>query len=485
MKELPDLTALSHSEKDALIHTLWDMVHELRREVVELKAEMSKLQSEVTDLRGQLAKNSRNSSKPPGSDGYAKPPPKSLRKPSGRSAGGQPGHKGSTLERSEHPDETVIHPLPQTCDACGMELDQVIVETLAEGRQVFDLPPMDSVVTEHRVVQGGCTCGKVHRSTFPEGVVGSTQYGPRVKAFAVDLTQNHMVSADRAAEIIQNLYGLRISPATVLRMVDEAQERLSPTVEKISQAICGAPVAHADETGMRVAGKLHWMHTLATPIMTWLGVHAKRGHEAIEAFALIPVLLGTLIHDGLAAYRQYTCQHGLCNAHHLRELTFIAEQSLQAWAQRMIDLLCQANDEVIAAQGKPLPQPHIDTIRVAYLAILTEGETLNPPVPRSGQRGRTQQSFATNLLRRLRLYADDVLRFTVDPHVPFTNNLAEQAIRMCKVKQKVSGCFRTVPGAEAFCTIRSYVATLKKQGINPYHALVSTFQGNVPQPRFA
>jgi len=299
------------------------------------------------------------------------------------------------------------------------------------------------------------------------------------------MTQNQMVSVDRTAEIIQNLYGLQISAATILRMINEAQERLLPTVERIGQAICAAPVAHADETGMRVAGKLHWMHTLATPIMTWLGVHANRGHEAIEAFALIPAMLGTLIHDGLVAYRQYTCLHGLCNAHHLRELTFIVEQSQQDWAQRMIDLLCRANDETMAAQGQALPKRRIKAIRSAYLALLTNGEALNPPVQRSGRRGRTKQSFATNLLGRLRLYADDVLRFTVDPHVPFTNNLAEQAIRMCKVKQKVSGCFRTFPGAQAFCIVRSYVATLKKQSINPYHALVSTFQGNVPQPRFA
>lgn len=474
VNNIPDLTQLSHADKDALIRQLWPLPFEL-----------AKLVARVSELETRLAKNSRNSSKPPSTEGLSKPAPKSSREVSGLKPGGQPGHIGTTLKCTATPTEVIIHALPQTCDGCGAALDQVALITLKERRQIFDILPPTHSVTEHRIAQGSCTCGQVHRGEFPAGVVGPVQYGANIKALVVDLTQHQMMAIDRTACLISDLYHLPLSTGTLMNMINEAADVLAPTVERIASGITQAAAAGADETGIRVAGKLHWLHTLATATSTWMGVHARRGREAIEEFNYIPVFKGILGHDGWKPYRHYTqCAHSLCNAHHVRELRAIDESSRDTWSQQMIDLLYRANDEVNAAPQRRLAQLRIDALRAEYRSILWAGETLNPALPSSGQRGRTRQSDATNLLLRLRDYEDDVLRFTFDPNAPFTNNIAEQAIRMCKVKQKVSGCFRTFDGAVAFCTIRSYLATLHKQKFNLYDSLVRALQGNVPQPSF-
>jgi transposase len=407
MEPIPDLDKLSVAEKDALIRELWP----LRTLARELSEQLTALQAKVTELEARLALNSRNSSKPPSSDGLNKPKPKSLRQRGERPTGGQKEHAGHTLEKVAEPDQVVEHAPPSFCPACQAPLP---AGTVIEARQVFDLPALVFEVTEHRVLAAHCTCGKLCRGEFPAGVTAPVQYGP-------------------------------------------------------------AELAHADETGLRIAGSLHWMHVLATELMTWVGCHAKRGRAAFDAFAILPNFQGTLIHDGWKPYRELPCRHGLCNAHHLRELTYVYEELGQAWAGGLIELL-QAANQAVKQQGGPLPAAQLAVWRAQYEDILCEGETLNPVLPKSGKRGRTRQSKATNLLLRLRSYADDVWRFATDHNVPFTNNLAEQAVRMPKVKQKISGGFRTQNGAETFCTIRSYMATLHKQGHNLFHALTQTFQ---------
>jgi transposase len=474
MNSLPDLDRLSIAEKDALIRAQFAQIQVLTAEVAALRAK-------VAELEGHLALNSRNSSKPPSAEGYGKPKPKSLRRSGKDPRGGQQGHEGHTLKRAESPDHIVLHAPPATCDACGLPLPEARV---AETRQVFDLPPMHYEVTEHRVLEARCACGKWHRGEFPEGVNAPVQYRPRLKAGVVHLTQHHMLPAQRTAELMGDLFDLPLSDATVLAAVEEACERLEPTVRAIGQAISAAPIAHADETGMRVAGKLHWLHVLATTGLTWMGIHPKRGKKAFDAFGLLRAFVGTLVHDGWKPYRDLACRHALCNAHHLRELTYVFEQMGQSWANRLIEMLIAACQEVTAAGGS-LAADRIAHFRSLYREILAEGEAANPRAPPSGKRGRTRQSKAVNLLHRLRTYTDDVLRFMTDPGVPFTNNLAEQAVRMPKVKQKVSGCFRTLRGAQSFCIVRSYLDTLRKQGANLFHALTQTFQGHVPQPRLA
>ncbi len=392
----------------------------------------------------------------------------------------QPGHTGHTLKRVAQPDRIETHAPASHCDACHHPLGMAVV---VETRQVFDLPPLRGEVTEHQVLEAPCTCGKVHRGAFPAGVSAPVQYGPRQsRRRAVDSPPH--VSGGAHCELMGDLFGLSMSDATVLAIQAEAQVLLAPTVAAMGEALTAAvTVAHADETGMRVAGKLHWLHVLVTPLLNWLGAHPKRGKPAFDAFWLLIAFAGTLIHDGWKPYRELACQHGLCNAHHRRELTYVFEQRGQAWTKCLFDLLCAAC-HVVTAVGAPLPAARIASYRAHFDQILTTGEAAHPRAPPSGKRGRTQQSKALNLIDRLRRYADDVWRFMTDPGVPFTNNRGEQAIRMPKVKQKVSGGFRTPGGLDTFCIPRSSLATLHKQGANLFHALTLTFQGSPPQPRF-
>jgi len=470
MKTLPNLSKLSHEQKDELIISLWPLL----KQVEELTAR-------VAELEGRLALNSKNSSKPPASDGL-KPKPKSLRKKDGLLSGGQKGHPGSTLRQIEQVDKVITHDVPTYCDACQSKLSGQVI---AEKRQIFDLPKVAVEVTEHQVMQVRCTCGKVHRGTFPSHVTATVQYGAVAQAAMVYLNQHHMVPVQRTASFMADLFGMPLSQAIVVKACEQAKVLLTPIVAAIGQAVQTAAIAHADETGIRVNKALHWLHTLTTESLTWLACHAKRGNEAFSALGILPIFKGTLIHDGFGSYRGLGCKHGLCNAHHLRELTYVHEELQQSWAADMIALLTQANT-LIRQVGKPIHDQRLDHMRYVYDELLLEGDKVNPRVVRTGtgKRGRVKQSKAANLIQRLRLYADDVWRFMTDPGVPFTNNLAEQAIRMTKIKQKISGCFRTQEGADIFCVIRSYLQTMTKQGISIFDALIQTFQGNPTQPAF-
>lgn len=473
MDDVPELDRLGVAAKDELIRALF-------AQVKALTAQVEALSAKVADLEGRLAKNSRNSSKPPSSDGF-RPKPKSLRKAGQKPSGGQKGHTGHTLKKVAEVDHIESHAPPSHCDACHRPLsDTAIVET----RQVFDIPLLYHEVTEHHVLEARCACGKRHRGVFPAEVTAPVQYGPRIKATVVHLTHHHMMPVARTGDLAGDLFGLPLSDATILAINEEARVLLAPTVAAMGEALKDAPVAHADETGMRVAGKVRWLHVLATTTLTWIGAHMNRGKKAFDAFGILTAFAGTLIHDGWKSYRDLACTHGLCNAHHLRELTYVFEEMEQVWAKQLIDLLLAAHQEV-ATVGGSLTAKRIAHYRAAHARILAEGEAANPRAPPSGRRGRTRQSKALNLIDRLRVHADDVWRFMTDHHVPFSNNIAEQAVRMPKVKQKISGGFRTQSGLDTFCTIRSYLATHHKQGTNLFHALTLTFQGSPPQPRFA
>ena len=482
MQELPDLTQLSHSEKDELIRLLWSMLQSQGKQI-------AALQAQVADLQSRLNKNSRNSSKPPSSDALNKPAPKSLRVAGQNPTGGQKGHPGSTLRQASQPDTIIVHGVPDQCQTCQRKLPFAYV---SETRQVFDLPVLQFEVTEHHAMQAICACGHVHTAEFPAGVNTTVQYGPRAQAAMVHLNQNHAVSVQRTAALMEDLFGLSVSQATVIKAAVASAEILQPTVDAIGQGAVNADVLHADETGLRVAKTLHWLHVLATDTLTWMGCHPKRGTDAFESLALLQQFQGVLVHDGWMPYKALQCQHALCNAHHLRELTYLLEEQGQAWAGDMIELLTHANhlDNVNCADGQSPNynsrkyQADVRELRDLYEAILAQAQTENPIAPSTGKRGRPKQSKATNLIGRLRDYTDDVWRFMTEPDVPFTNNLAEQTVRMPKVKQKVSGCFRTPQGAAAYCVIRSYCATMHKQGVNVFESLVAAFKGATPQPCF-
>ena len=469
MKALPDLSSLSHEQKDELIRTLFELLQRLTARVEELEA--------------RLCKDSHNSSKPPSSDGLGKKT-RSLREASGKQPGGQAGHLGKTLKRASHVDDVIKHLLPPCCP-CGATLDETQAR-IHERRQVFDIPVARYQVTEHRTQQLRCTCGAVHQSAFPEGVSDVVQYGPNVRALAVHLTHGQLLPVARSAQLICQLFGLNLSQASVLAWIDQASQRLRPAVEHIAQALVGVPVAHADESGLRVAAHLHWLHTVASETLTWYGVHGKRGMPAIEDHGILRKRIAVLVHDCWAPYWDLHCVHALCNAHLLRELTFVHETTGQGWAKRMMGLLRRANQRCETARQEDktaLTARQIRWIGKCYEEILAEAGADNPQASRQNKRrGRVKQTVTFNLISRMRDHADAVLRFVTDLRVPFTNNLGERAIRMPKVKQKISGRWRTLKGAQDFCTIRSYLDTMHKQGHNLFEVLRSAFMGCTPLP---
>jgi transposase len=405
MEELPDLSRLTHEQKDDLIRMLFPLIEQVR-----------KLTARVEELEARLSKDSHNSSKPPSSDGLTKKT-RSLRVASGAKPGGQVGRVGKTLKRTSQVDVVIDHPLPQHCQACGTPLMTADAQ-LDERRQVFDIPVARYQVTEHRTRQLRCTCGQLHQSQFPEGVTEVVQYGPNVRALAVHLTEGQLLPLGRSAQLITQLFALTVSPATVLAWIDEASARLRPNVERIAQALIEVRVAHADESGLRVASRLHWLHTVASDTLTWYGIHAKRGMLAIVAHGILPRRMATLVHDCWGPYWQLDCEHALCNAHLLRELTFLHETTRQSWPKRMMALLTRAHKRCEAARQDDRTALSVRQIRrifTHYEAILLEAHARNPHAVRQNKRrGRVKQTQAFNLLRRMREHTAEVLRFVTD-----------------------------------------------------------------------
>jgi transposase len=461
----------------------------LRAEVVRLRALVAELGARVQELEARLAKDSHNSSKPPSSDSpFNKPSPRSLRESKGRKPGGQEGHPGATRGLVDDPDHRVTVPLNGQC-TCGQDLTTLPVEELPERRQVIELV-IRREVTEYRTVQGRCACGQLHQSAWPAEVTSPVQYGPGVAALAVCLTHEQHLPYQRTAGLLQAVAGIDLSPATLYAMGRAAAKRLAAPVAAIGEALVAQAVAHADETGMRVAGALQWLHVLCTATLTFYMVHAKRGRQALAAIGLLAGFRGTLVHDHWSAYAAYDCQHAFCNAHHLRELIAIAETyPWLTWPTQLIALLCEANEatgKARAAGLSALPEAVTTDFFRRYDDLLAEAARIHPRrTGPPGQRRRVKQSPAHNLVARLRKHRDAVLRFLTDLAVPFDNNQAERDIRMPKLKQKVSGGFRSEEGAQDFATIRSYLSTLRKQGVDTYRALVLTFQGHPPMPNLA
>lgn len=456
------------------------MLMQMAEQMEALKRELAITVAALAECQGRLALNSTNSSKPPSSDGLNKPKTKSLRQSGKRRSGGQPGHPGKTLRQVAEPDHVEQHgPAPQ-CDACGLMLQAEVVQV----RQVFDLPARRHEVTEHQLMRAQCQCGKVHSGVFPADVVAPVQYGPRVLAAAVYLNQHQMLPQQRSAELLGEMCGLPMSAATVQMATLRVQQQVKPVVDAIRQALQGVPVLNADESGLRVMKLLQWLHVACTESLVWMARHAKRGKEAFDALDLLLLFRGVLVHDGWQPYRDLQCLHALCNAHHLRELLFLAEELQQGWAQEMIDLLRLACHEVNESPEGVLGAARLAHLRSEYTRILDAAEREHPRVqPQPGKRGRPKQSKAANLLGRLREHAQDVWRFASHALVPFTNNAAEQLMRMLKVKLKIAGSFRTEAGADVFCVIRSYLATMLRQGHSAFEGLTLVLQGQTPQPR--
>lgn len=457
-----------------------ELLVQLSRTVNALALQVSQLTSRIEELERQLSQNSSNSSKPPSSDGYKKPSPRSLRKKAGKKKGGQKGHQGNTLKMVAVPDEVILHE-PDVC-SCGRSVRSGVI-VAEQRRQVFDVPKISLHVTEHRIRTTICSCGTIHTGVFPDGVNAPVQYGTRVKAAGTYLHQYHHLPYERTCEAMSDLLGCALSPGTLKNIMSECHKKLEGAAKDIQDHITHSSVAHFDETGLRVAGKNYWVHSASTHKATYYYAHQRRGSEGSESAGILPVFNGTAVHDGWKPYIGFDCNHGLCNAHHLRELIFITEAYKQPWALEMVNLLRSIKKTVDAAKRDglhQLPDSILQDLKNNYEHTLKKAYAANPyPEPEvPKKRGRPKKSKPLNLIERLDKQRDLVLRFAHDFTVPFDNNLAERDIRMVKLRQKVSGCFREPSGAEMFCRIRSYISTARKNGLDVIQALYNAFQSD-------
>lgn len=460
------------------------------RLVNELQAMLGTLAARVQALEDQLAKNSSNSSKPPSSDGLQKPRQRSLRQPSGKKAGGQPGHPGRTLAMVEHPDHYQLHQVRQ-CPHCHSDLADVRAGGY-ERRQVFDLPAVRVEVTEHRAEIKPCPhCGTTSQAEFPLDVTQPVQYGAQLRGQMVYFNQYHHIPVERTAEIFADLYGHTLGDGSIVQASIVLAERVAPVLADIHSALQRTEATvHLDESGLRVAGKLYWVHVASTDHLTYLVANSYRGSKAHQEIDLLPQRTGWVMHDDYASYFRYPhAQHATCNAHHLRDLFFLHERYQQTWAQELAQLLLDIKAAVTVAREAGLTQLPSDVrqhFETRYQVLLETGYTANPPPePPNGTpklRGKRKQSPARNLLARLAQHRQAVLAFMYDFKVPFDNNLAERDLRMVKLKQKVSGCFRTTTGAEIFCRIRSYISTARKNAQNVLEALHLALVGTPFRP---
>ena len=437
------------------------------------------LAGRVAELEARLGKNSRNSSKPPSSDGLAKPPPKSLRRASGRKPGKQQGGQGFRLEPRDVPDQVRVH-VPTDCRGCGAGLADAPVVG-AETRQVFDLSVIELLAIEHRAQRRECGCGVVTRAPFPVEATAPTCYGPGVAALATYLLGRQHLPVERAAECLEEAFGAAVSTGWLSSLLPTAAARLDGFLAIAREQLAAAHVAHFDETGGRVAGRLHWIHVACTDTWTLFHLDAKRGKTAMDAAEILPSFTGVAVHDGLAAYRRYEqASHGLCNAHHLRELAGMAELTGQTWTTELAQLLVELHVavELAKAAGRTkLPARRLASFGKRYDAFVAQGKQLNPPPARTGKRGRPALGPAGSLLARLETHRADVLRFATDFAVPFDNNQAERDVRMVKLQQKISGGWRSDTGAHAFLDVRSYLSTARKNGQSAMTVLRDLFNG--------
>jgi transposase len=446
----------------ALIHQRWE-------ENERLKAENERLKAENAEWRRRLGLDSTTSHKPPSSDGYKKKPiAPALPKEKGRRNGGQEGHQGKTLRRVEHPDRIEV-PLPSHCQCGGRSLSTADEHKIIQSRQVFDLPEPKLEVTEHRLGQVEC-CGVVQEGSYPAGVGAPVQYGPGVRALVTMLSVDHKMPLEPISQLFEDLFGYDLNSGTVLEALERGHEPAAPLEEATKTRLLEEEVVHFDETGIRVAGKLYWLHTAATSSDTPWFVHEKRGEEALRSAPSVSKdFKGTAMHDCGASYFKFTdARHVLCGAHLLRELKGLQESG-SLWAEEMHEFL-------LDLYRRPRPIVAEEEVRQHYQIILEQAEREEPlPIATAGRRGKPKQSPGRNLLDRLRTHQDGVLAFALEAGVPFTNNQAERDLRGIKVKLKVSGGFRTREGACIHARLQAVISTFRKRGERVFTRLRELF----------
>lgn len=431
----------------------------------------------VNELEAQVNKNSKNSHKPPSSDGLKRQPAQP-RQSGQHPKGGQPGHKGHSLVMHPTPDHVEHYGVGGHCE-CGLPLSEALIDS-GERRQQWDIPAPQIVVTEHRQLIARCGCGKVHKGEFPASLPPYISYGARLKAYTVGLVQGHFISLSRVTEIVSDQYGVKPSDGSVQRWIGQASENLAIPYTAIRDTIRTSAVANFDESGIRVQGKTQWLHVAATPEAVYYTAHARRGADAMTAAGILPIFQGVAVHDHWKPYFRFDAMvHSLCGAHLLRELNYFDETLKHQWPAQLKQVLIDAKIAVAQAkeaQQTSLPPEQRAELEQRYDQWLNHGLLIFPEqLKTSPKQGKAKQEPARNLLCRLRDFKDSVLRFIQRFDVPFDNNLAERAIRPVKVKLKVAGGFRAIGGADAFCVIRSVWETDKLQGRNPFESLRAVF----------
>lgn len=466
--------------QQAQIQKQQHLIEQQEFQIKNQQSQIQQLQACISQLQARLSKNSTNSSKPPSSDG-PKRQPKSQREKTGKKPGAQPGHPGKGLKPIENPDKIVNHGA-DTCHECGFNLTQE-QGYCVEKRQVFDIPLLKVEVCEHQVLEKKCPdCGIVNRGSFPSTVSGFVQYGERVQALIAYLNNYHFIPIERVSQLCEDVFNLPISAGTCLMVEQKVFKQLSVFEQDVREYLLKQAVLHFDETGARCEKKLHWLHVASTIQATLYSLHAKRGHIGMDEMGILPNYKGIAIHDEWSSYFYYEqILHGLCNAHLLRELTFIEETEKEPWAKKMKGLLIKAKEAVSNYKqvGKLPDELRLD-LESTYQQIIQEGLIYHASLPdlSKAKRGKIKQRPGKNLLDRFLARKTSVLRFMNDFRVSFTNNQSEQDIRMMKVKQKISGCFRTLSGGKNFCRIRSYISTARKQGWNILEALTNAVRGS-------
>jgi len=442
--------------------------------IAELEAENAALRARVADLEAQLRTNSRNSSTPPSADGPGKPATRSLRKASKRRPGGQDGHRGQTLAQVSDPDVVIRHE-PSCCHGCGSDLAGA-AEVNCSRRQVFDIPPIKVHVTEHQIITRRCRCGKTTSGDTPAQASAPVQYGPVMCAVVIYLFIGQFLSKKRTAQAISELFGIPLSDGTVAAMTSRAASDLTEFLTQVNARLKTAPVVHFDETGLRCEGRNHWLHSASTPKFSRLFFHSRRGTEAMNAMGILPGFTGPAVHDAGSPYDTYTAaEHALCNSHLLRELQAVTDHhaatdtpNAWCWADQISRALLALHHAASAHPDQPVPAhiiaEHTTAIRHAPLAA----------VHPAGALGRKHRALA----RRIHQRETDYLKFAHNPAIPFSNNSAEQEIRMTKIRQKISGTMRTEKGAGHFADLRSYLQTTAKHGIQALTALTQLTSQN-------
>ncbi|MGB1206744.1 MAG: IS66 family transposase [Chitinophagales bacterium] len=473
--ELPQDISSCHNLISILLKKLQLFEEQLACQQEQLAAQQAlliKQEQEIVCLKVRLNKNSRNSHEPSSREGYGKKP--AFPKNKGKKRGGQTRHKGNTLQMVSHPDTTIVLPLEGTC-TCGIELSTLDIG-IHQKRQVFDITTRLEVV-EYAQSSGTCNCGKCHYATFPSAVKSPTQYGNGVRTFTTLLTQDYNVSIHKTKQLFIDLFGYSLNEATIQKNNERCYEALAESEQVIKAAIIASPVGHYDETGLRVSGKLHWLHVACTTLFTYYYIHTNRGKIAIDAADIMGQAQHWAIHDCWLSYFDYeNVKHGLCIAHLIRELTALQEQKSK-WSGLFKDFLWELYEITDSAKAQLTPFEQ-KKASVLYDEICRYADNLEPlAYKQKGQKGRTAQTKGRNVLHRLIKYKDAFLAFAYHKEVPFTNNWAERALRPAKTKIKVAGSLRTFKGAERYARIRSFIDTARKQNLNVFTELKSVFIG--------